>query len=104
MRKLILAALAVAIASPAVAGGYGCRDYGSCKLPGPGAYGYYYGGHYGVGGDLAPPPAPPPPPVMVEPFACEPKDKLFIPRFNKHVCRPQAVQPYNGNGGYGGQY
>src|SRR5262245_37018300 len=97
-RVIITAALAIAVATPSFAGGwdydgppYGCNAPGACRLPGPGAYGGY--GYippyaYMNGGNGY---RPPPPPVPVEPAWCSPRDTVFVPRFNKWMCKPVLV-------------
>jgi hypothetical protein len=67
--------------------GYGRQPNGSYGYFAPTPYGYYTNG----GNGYAPPPKPP---VMVEPFACERHEMIFIPRFNRYICKPVAVPRY----------
>lgn len=107
LRKLTIAALALAVATPAFAGGW-CRHPGSCAYGagyGPGAYygqrpngswGYIDGYGYGhAGGELAPPPKPP---VAVTPSHCH--RPIFDTQSQKWRCAPVLVPQWNGNGGY----
>jgi hypothetical protein len=65
---------------------YGRQPNGSYGYFAPTPYGYINGGN-----GYAPPPKPP---VMVEPFACERSEMVFIPRFNRYICKPVAVPRY----------
>ena len=100
MKKILITALAIAVATPAFAGGgygyhewdepeYGCTAPGACRLPGPGANGYY--GVNGRNGNGYVPRPSRRPPVYVEPFICT--NPQYMPSAQRWICPPVAVRP-----------
>ena len=98
MKRTFAAAIVVALlATPSFAGGgygyhswdegppWGCSAPGACRLPGPGAYGYYGANGNGYV------PRRPRRLVPVEPFACH--NPMFVPSAGRWVCPPVNVVP-----------